>query len=89
MNYNCDFWTRDCHVGSLLSFAIYSASSSIIKDRSVFSGGGAVGSNGYVEVVQMQMYKVIMFPVAIFTLRIMLKFMKRFCKWNSNISGWC
>ncbi len=35
---------------SLLSFAIYSSEQSIIKDRSVFSGGGAVGSNGYVEV---------------------------------------
>ena len=35
---------------SLLSFAIYSSEQSIINDRSVFSGGGAVGSNGYVEV---------------------------------------
>lgn len=34
----------------LLSFAIYSQDLSIVKDRSVFSGGGAVGSNTLVQV---------------------------------------
>lgn len=34
----------------LLSFALYSSEKSIVKDRTVFSGGGAVGSNGYVEI---------------------------------------
>ena len=34
----------------LLSFAIYSQDLSIVKDRSVFSGGGAVGSNTLVKI---------------------------------------
>jgi len=35
---------------SLLNFAIYSTEQSIVNDRSLFSGGGNVGSNGYIEI---------------------------------------
>ncbi|NLD99463.1 MAG: RHS repeat-associated core domain-containing protein [Fibrobacter sp.] len=34
----------------LLSFALFSTDSSIVKERSVFSGGGAVGSNIYTNI---------------------------------------
>lgn len=34
----------------LSSFALYSTEKSIVKDRSIFNGGGAIGSNGYVEI---------------------------------------
>ena len=35
---------------ALQSFALFSTEQSIVRDRSVFSGGGAIGSNGYVEI---------------------------------------